>query len=144
MFSVLLSVIIIVGIPLFVIRSLLKPRGGRDPNGAYVCTHCGTRGTPKDRVKGSMGMELILWLCFLLPGLLYSIWRLSSKERVCPACQQPGMIPIATPVGKKIVGEQPSEPVTKPIPDLKRPPPRKVPTRIEDMTLEERLRLEKD
>ena len=61
------------------------------------CQHCGTVGQPKTRVKGSFLIELVLWLCFIVPGLIYSIWRLTTKEKVCPKCGMPNMIPADSP-----------------------------------------------
>lgn len=69
---------------------------------ARVCTTCGTQGIPKTRVKGSIGTEIILWICCLLPGLIYSVWRLTTKEKVCPSCQSNTLVPIDSPVGRRI------------------------------------------
>ena len=38
-----------------------------------ICSHCGYTGTAKKVTKGSTLMELVLWLCFIIPGLLYSM-----------------------------------------------------------------------
>jgi hypothetical protein len=69
----------------------------------YVCTNCGYRGFPKKVVKGSFIIEVILWLAFFIPGLIYSIWRLTSKYNACPKCLQPTMIPTDTPIGQKLI-----------------------------------------
>ncbi len=61
------------------------------------CQHCGTIGRPATRVKGSFLIEVALWLCFLVPGLIYSLWRLTTKEAVCPRCGAPNMIPTDSP-----------------------------------------------
>lgn len=76
----------------------------------YICTTCGWIGYPKTRTKGSFGIEVILWLFFLLPGLIYSLWRITSREDVCPGCANPTMIPTTTPRGKELL--QKSEPNT--------------------------------
>lgn len=68
---------------------------------AMVCTTCGTQGIPKTRVKGSIGIELLLWLCFLLPGMIYSVWRLTTKQKVCVACKAATLVPIDSPVGQR-------------------------------------------
>ncbi len=70
-----------------------------------ICTTCGYVGKPIKLVKGSFAIELFLWLCFFVPGFIYSIWRLTSKIDVCPKCKNPNMIPIDSPVGQKLVGE---------------------------------------
>lgn len=62
------------------------------------CRNCGTVGRPKRITKGSFLIELILWLCFLLPGLIYSIWRITTRYGVCPSCGAPNMIPASSPL----------------------------------------------
>ncbi len=52
----------------------------------FKCELCGHIGTAKKQVRGSFGIEIILWLFFIIPGLIYSVWRLSSKEEVCAKC----------------------------------------------------------
>lgn len=66
-------------------------------DGTMHCTACGTEAQPKDVTKGSMGVELVLWLCFIVPGVIYSVWRLTSKHRACPACGSAQLIPINSP-----------------------------------------------
>ena len=62
-----------------------------------MCVNCGFIGTPKKKAKGYFSVEVILWLCFLVPGLIYSFWRLASKRPVCPRCGADGMIPADSP-----------------------------------------------
>lgn len=67
-----------------------------------VCTTCHTVGRTKTQVKGTMITEIILWIFFLVPGILYSIWRLASKQKVCAACGSPALVPVTTAVGKNL------------------------------------------
>ena len=39
-----------------------------------ICSTCGTVGKPKTVTRGSFFLEIILWLCLLLPGVLYTVW----------------------------------------------------------------------
>ena len=71
-----------------------------------ICTSCGQVGTAKRITKGSIFIEILLWLFFLLPGLIYSIWRLSSKYDACPSCKNPSMIPVDSPTGRKLMESQ--------------------------------------
>lgn len=87
------------------IKRIFTPNGGINTSGAMICPNCGTRGEPKTITRGSIGIELVLWLCFLIPGLIYSIWRLTSKQLGCPSCGQQGMINISTPNGKLLVSK---------------------------------------
>lgn len=64
---------------------------------AQHCLTCGTEGVPKDETPGSLTIELILWLCFVIPGLIYSIWRMTTRHAVCSACSSRNIIPTDTP-----------------------------------------------
>jgi len=78
------------------IRSPVPPPLASDEDKEY-CPSCGTVGVPQFRKSGSAAVEVLLWLFKLLPGIIYSIWRASTKRWVCPKCEQPGMIPLDSP-----------------------------------------------
>ena len=61
------------------------------------CTRCGTVAKAKRIMKGSILIELFLWLLFLLPGLIYSVWRHASVYHGCPSCAGDSMIPLDSP-----------------------------------------------
>lgn len=67
-----------------------------------VCRDCGTVGEPKRETRGSMLMEIVLWICFLIPGLIYSIWRLTTRYDACPACASRNLVPLDSPMGAKL------------------------------------------
>ncbi len=71
----------------------------------FVCTACGFIGQPITITKGSLGLEIVLWLAFLVPGIIYSIWRLTTRYKACPVCKKEAMIPADTPIGQKLVSE---------------------------------------
>lgn len=71
----------------------------------FICKACGFTGTPIKKKKGNGWIELILWFCFGIPGLIYSIWRRSNRPKVCARCGSGDVIPTDTPVGKKLVAE---------------------------------------
>lgn len=50
------------------------------------CPNCKYGGTGKKHTKGSLGVEVLLWLCLFIPGLIYSAWRCSNKIIICPQC----------------------------------------------------------
>jgi len=56
------------------------------------CPNCNYTGPGKKIIKGSIAAEILLWVMFLLPGLIYSIWRITSKYYGCPKCQYPHVI----------------------------------------------------
>lgn len=63
----------------------------------YLCPVCGTVGKPIKKTQGSFMVEVFLWLCFLLPGLIYTVWRIFNKLKVCPNCKSAAMIPATSP-----------------------------------------------
>ena len=70
-----------------------------------ICASCGTVGKPKKQMKGSFIIEVFLWLCFLLPGAIYSVWRLTTVKPRCPQCDSENMLPLDSPMGKKMLIE---------------------------------------
>lgn len=70
-----------------------------------ICSQCGSTAESKTFTRGSFGIELVLWLCFLIPGLIYSIWRLSTRHEGCRACGSASLIPLMSPMGKKLAAE---------------------------------------
>lgn len=66
----------------------------------HICTRCYTVAKPRRHTPGSIIIELLLWLSFIVPGLIYSVWRLTSKQNVCRTCGSPGVVPVNTPQGQ--------------------------------------------
>jgi hypothetical protein len=71
-----------------------------------ICSACGHVGSGKNTPKGSLGVEILLWLFFIIPGLIYSIWRQSSYHKACPVCGSANLIPVDSPVGQKLLKDQ--------------------------------------
>jgi hypothetical protein len=71
----------------------------------FICPNCGFRGRSRRVTKGNFLIEIILWLFFIIPGLIYSIWRLGSRYSACPSCGAPYMVPINSPRGTKLSEE---------------------------------------
>lgn len=65
--------------------------------GRWFCVQCEHFGTPKNYTNGAFAIEAILWLMFLVPGLIYTIWRLTTRYSGCPRCGAPHMIPAEAP-----------------------------------------------
>jgi uncharacterized membrane protein YqaE (UPF0057 family) len=70
-----------------------------------ICTSCGYVGSSVRITKGNLLIEIFLWLLVIIPGVIYSIWRLTSRYDACPECKNPSMIPTDTPIGKKLLKE---------------------------------------
>lgn len=63
-----------------------------------LCSHCGHVGYSVTRVEGSLGIEILLWLCLAVPGIIYTIWRLTTRSQRCPVCDVDlPMLPIQSP-----------------------------------------------
>ncbi len=74
-------------------------------NTPMICSTCGQTGGLKTETPGSFLIELVLWLFFLLPGLIYSIWRISARKQVCASCGGAAMIPLNSPRGQQLQRE---------------------------------------
>jgi len=75
----------------------------RPSKNALICTECGSIGNHKRNIRGHFFIELILWLCFLVPGIIYTTWRVSSaKKNKCKICGGIELIPLNTPRGQKL------------------------------------------
>lgn len=57
----------------------------------YYCISC-KNFTLAPLKKGNGWIELILYLFYLIPGVIYSIWCRSGEPSVCPICQADGLI----------------------------------------------------
>ncbi|MCP1675437.1 hypothetical protein J2T57_002587 [Natronocella acetinitrilica] len=96
----LFSVIIITAIAYGLMTSQNRKHGRQ-----RVCADCATVANPKRKPRGSMGVEIILWLLFIIPGLIYSIWRQSTYRATCPECGSDNLVPLNTPRGRKLAAE---------------------------------------
>lgn len=70
-----------------------------------ICTDCGSQKKPKTVTSGSFFIEIILWICFIIPGLIYTIWRQGAKRVVCVDCGSKKLIPLKSPKGQEIVSK---------------------------------------
>jgi hypothetical protein len=68
-----------------------------------LCTACGAVGPTRRNIKGSILTEIILWFFFLIPGLIYTIWRHSTVAQVCRNCGNSSVIPVNSPVAQKFM-----------------------------------------
>lgn len=73
-------------------------------NQSVVCLHCGHEGVAKISSKGSALLEALLWFALILPGLLFSVWRFTTRERVCASCGQPRLVVSGTPAALAKLG----------------------------------------
>jgi len=62
-------------------------------------------------MKGSLLTEVVLWCFFLVPGLIYSIWRHASVYYGCAKCGAGTVIPLDSPIARKLLPEGYIEPI---------------------------------
>lgn len=71
-----------------------------------VCARCGTVGKPKQRARGSFGVEVVMWLLLIVPGIIYSAWRsFSGTIKTCRACRSEELVPLDSPRGKQLIAQ---------------------------------------
>ncbi len=71
-----------------------------------ICTDCEDVVEPAKKTKGLFVIEIILWLCLILPVLIYTLWRtFSSSARYleCPHCKGRSIVPLKSSKGKRIL-----------------------------------------
>jgi hypothetical protein len=51
-----------------------------------MCTDCNRTAEADTVLEGSDGLEMLGWLCFAVPGLLYCWWRHALRIKVCAFC----------------------------------------------------------
>ncbi len=44
-------------------------------------------------MKGSGWIEFVLWLAYIVPGVIYSIWRRGGEPSICPTCKKETLKP---------------------------------------------------
>jgi hypothetical protein len=68
-----------------------------------VCTRCGHVGEAISETPGSIWIEAVLYLFFIVPGLIYSIWRINKRHDVCRDCGHADLIPAGSRVGRAFI-----------------------------------------
>lgn len=68
-----------------------------------VCITCGSYGQPKKKTNGSFLLEIGLWCLFFIPGIIYSIWRISTRYKACSVCGSRSIVPADSPIGQKLL-----------------------------------------
>jgi len=86
----------------------------------WGCLTCGTEDRVVLRPRGYFALEVFLWLLYLLPGLLYSMWRVSTKYRACSVCGSEDVVPLTSPKWRANGGNGSTPRVVIDIPDAPR------------------------
>lgn len=75
-----------------------------------VCLECGHHGPCALQQEGSGRVTAALSL-LLLPGLLYSMWRYSTRQQVCSACGHHRLVPLDSPAARARISDTRSRPL---------------------------------
>ena len=86
-----------------------------------VCTNCGHVGSTTTVTKGHFALEVVMWICFLVPGIIYSVWRLTTRQEACSVCGNVNLLPKAAPMAQKFLRENPPEKLAVPTEPPRRP-----------------------
>lgn len=92
----LLPLLLLVGLIVWVVRKMqrrMKP---------VYCLACGTEAPAKVVTRGSLLIEIVLWMCFIIPGVIYSLWRSGARQNVCTSCGSSQVIPPDSPNARKL------------------------------------------
>lgn len=69
----------------------------------YLCLSCGVVDQPRLENRGSSAVEVALWL-LIIPGCLYTSWRLGRQDRYCWTCGAPYPVPADSPAARRYFG----------------------------------------
>ena len=72
-----------------------------------ICKNCGTRHDGHTSLLGNGWVELVLWLLWLIPGLIYSVWRRTQRRPACAICGSVDLVSLGSPVGRRLSAESP-------------------------------------
>lgn len=69
----------------------------------FICESCKHVGEVDGYDKrGNFWIETILWTIYMLPGIIYSIWRRTAKKR-CRNCHGRQLVAVDSKKGKKLM-----------------------------------------
>lgn len=89
--------IMILAIGLAILIFLLKGVLGIAIGKKMHCLTCGTEDTVALVKRGNVAIEIILWIFFIIPGLIYSLWRMDSRHNACRTCASTVLAPVKSP-----------------------------------------------
>jgi len=98
----------------------VEPQGIR---ASSICKQCGTAQYGEHVLPGSGWIEFVLYVVYIVPGIIYSIWRRSKKRPTCRACGSRDVVSLSTPVGSQLARQHFPDgvPIGAPLPLV--PPP---------------------
>lgn len=80
------------------LRDYLDERGAHE----HICCDCGYRSLPlPPKLEGRLRTEIVLWVLRIVPGYIYSVWRINTRHPKCAACELSKAVPAASTIGRR-------------------------------------------
>jgi hypothetical protein len=73
-----------------------------------LCTDCYRTSVPATVLEGSDLVEMLAWLCFGVPGLVYCWWRHCVRIKVCADCGSENLVREARAASRRLPSVAPS------------------------------------
>src|ERR1700722_15256161 len=73
-----------------------------------LCTQCGTIASSRQITPGSGLITLVLLICFMVPGIIYWLWRHTNTYPACPKCGSRSLVPTETPHARHAISQSPA------------------------------------
>lgn len=70
---------------------------------ALFCVRCEQVAAPRHVKRGSFLVEFACYFIFFLPGILYGLWRTSSRHAECSCCGSEDVIPTDSPRARRML-----------------------------------------
>jgi hypothetical protein len=83
-----------------------EPQSNSFAGNTAVCKNCEEIGQVGVKLPGSGWVEFVLYLLWIAPGILYSVWRRKGTKQVCAACGSDQLVAAKTRAGKQIIAGQ--------------------------------------
>lgn len=79
------------------------------PDLPFVCTTCGTMfNRPKIVKPGHWLITVVLVFFYIIPAVIFEVWRTAKERKCCPSCGAATVIPSASTFGQRIVAQRQS------------------------------------
>jgi len=73
-----------------------------------ICGNCHTHEDPKIVYRGSIFIEVALYLFLCFPGVAYTLWRRATRRYLCRMCDSSDLVLITSERGVKLLGGRPT------------------------------------
>lgn len=85
----------------------------------HLCKDCGHQGDRISITPSSFAVELLVWVgaviltilvhwVFLIGGILFTLWRVTSSYKGCEKCKSKNVIPLDSPMAHAILDKMKS------------------------------------